>query len=192
MKLSRNLILASNSPRRREILHSAGFEFEVKIRDTLEIYSEELLPQNVPEYLAQLKAQAFENQLKGNIILAADTIVLLNGSILGKPKDADAAKVMLKAISGNMHTVISGVCISSEDYNHTFSDSTQVYFEELTDAKINYYIENFKPFDKAGSYGIQEWMGMIGIEKIHGSYYNVMGLPIQKVCKALERYRVLA
>ena len=189
MKLNRKLILASNSPRRKEILAQAGFAFDVLVKEIEEVYSAEILPENVPEYLAHLKAKAFDSQIGNQIILTADTIVLLNKKILGKPKDMAHAREMLYAMSGNVHRVITGVCIATQENIFTCSDHTDVHFKTLTDSEINFYLDQYKPFDKAGSYGIQEWIGMIGIEKIVGSYYNVMGLPIHIVYNQLQRYR---
>jgi septum formation protein len=190
LTLSKKLILASNSPRRKEILSQAGFQFEVKVKEIEEIYPPEILDENVPEFLAHLKAKAFESEIKNEIVITADTVVLLNKKILGKPKDQADAKNMLKAMSANVHRVVSGVCIMTKNELFTFSDFTDVHFKKLTDSEIDFYIQTYKPFDKAGAYGIQEWIGMIGIEKIVGSYYNVMGLPIHIVYKQLERYRI--
>jgi len=138
-----------------------------------------------------MKAKVFDNQVDNKIILTADTIVLLNKKILGKPKDLFQAKEMLYAMSGNVHRVVSGVCIATQKNILTFSDHTDVHFKTLTGTEIDFYLDQYKPLDKAGAYGIQEWIGMIGIEKIVGSYYNVMGLPIHLVYKHLQRYRSL-
>ena len=188
LKLLKKLILASRSPRRREILENAGFEFEVEEAKVEEDFPEHLNTEEVPVYLAEKKAQYFKNQLRGRIILTADTIVSINGRILGKPANVYEAREYLQMLSDNTHQVTSGVCLLSESFNEVFHDTTEVVFKGLTEKEIDYYIENYKPFDKAGAYAIQEWIGMIGIEKIKGSYYNVMGLPIHKVYERLAAY----
>ena len=190
IKLNKKLILASNSPRRKDILTQAGFDFEVKIKDVEEIYPEEMLPQNVPEYLAYIKAKPFINESFNNVILTADTVVLLDNKILGKPKNLDNARTMLNSLSGAIHKVVSGVCILNDEKFTTFSDRTDVHFRKLTLEEIDFYLDIYKPLDKAGSYGIQEWIGMIGVEKIIGSYYNVMGLPIHLIYNQLYKFRL--
>jgi septum formation protein len=183
------LILASNSPRRQQILKDAGVSFIIKTKDIEEIYPESVPQRDVPLYLAKLKATAFKEELdKGNTIITADTVVLIKNEILGKPKDHQDAIAMLKKLSGNMHEVITGVNILSSKNEVGFSDVTEVYFNTLSESDIEFYISQYKPFDKAGSYGIQEFIGYIGIDKIVGSYFNVMGLPIHRVIKELRTF----
>jgi septum formation protein len=184
------LVLGSNSPRRKQILEEAGIRFTVRIKDTAENYPSELNVIEVPSYLARLKSKAF-SEIGDETIITADTIVLLEGIILGKPSDYKEAFSMLQSLSGKMHQVITGVCIINKDAEVIFSEITDVYFKKLSDAQINYYLENYKPYDKAGAYGIQEWLGMVGIEKISGSYFNVMGLPIHRLYEELKKLRLI-
>ncbi len=182
------LILASGSPRRKQILTEAGISFFVKPADIdEENYPSSLSVYEVPAYLAKLKAEAITTS-DSELVLAADTVVIIDNTILGKPSDSNAAFNMLKQLSGRMHQVVTGVCIKSQDKTFVFSDTTEVYFKALTDEEILFYIEKFKPFDKAGGYGIQEWIGMIGVEKINGSFYNVMGLPIVPIYEYLKSF----
>ncbi|MDX8338838.1 Maf-like protein [Draconibacterium sp. IB214405] len=184
-----NFILASKSPRRQELLKSLGIDFQVKTKDVDENYPPEISPNDIPGYLAEKKANAFSNELNNNdLLITADTIVVLNGNVLEKPADYDHASQMLRALSGKVHEVITGVCLSSTTKSVVFSSSTQVWFKELTDAEIDYYINTFKPYDKAGAYGIQEWVGAIGISHIEGSFYNVMGLPLQKLYEEIQKF----
>lgn len=181
------IILASKSPRRRKLLAQLGFEFEIRTKDVPEDYPVEILPYKVPEYLAEKKADAFKEELKDNeILITADTDVILNGQILGKPKDFEEAKSLLQELSGQVHEVTTGVCLMTLDKKVSFSVSTQVYFYDLQEKDIEFYIKKYRPFDKAGSYGIQEWIGMVGIEKINGCYYNVVGLPLPKLYRTLK------
>jgi septum formation protein len=184
------LILASGSPRRKQILEEAGISFDVKNKNTPEEYSPLLPAEDVPVFLARLKAEAFRSEIKDEIVITADTIVLKDHKILGKPADAKEAFSMLRSLSGIKHSVITGVCLFSLKKEVVFSDMTEVYFSHLEDKQIQYYIDNFKPFDKAGGYGIQEWIGMVGIEKISGSYFNVVGLPIHKLYKELKNFQI--
>jgi septum formation protein len=184
------LVLASNSPRRKQILEEAGITFTVRTKDIPENYPAHLNAVEVPSYLARLKAQAFI--ISGDeTIITADTIVLLDGIILEKPSGYEEAFSMLKSLSGKKHQVITGVCLLNKNIEIIFSDTTDVYFRQLSDAEINFYLEHYKPFDKAGSYGIQEWLGMVGIEKISGSYFNVMGLPIHKLYAELKKLSLI-
>ncbi|WP_321996526.1 Maf-like protein [Draconibacterium orientale] len=184
-----NFILASKSPRRQELLKSLGIHFQVKTKEVDEIYPPELAPAKIPGYLAEKKANAFADELNNDdLLITADTIVVLNEKVLEKPDDYDHAYEMLSALSGNMHEVITGVCLSSTNKSVTFSALTNVQFKKLTAAEIDYYITNFKPFDKAGAYGIQEWIGSIGISHIEGSFYNVMGLPLQKLYEEIQKF----
>ena len=181
-----SLILASGSPRRKEILESLGFDFSVRKND----FNEE-----VPNYIPVMETAVFLAKEKNNLIqregdqvvLTADTVVILNDQLLGKPSDTHEAKTMLLNLSNSTHKVITGVCISSHSNRVTFSSVTKVTFCDLTNLEIEYYVEKFQPFDKAGAYGIQEWIGQIGIESIEGSYYNVVGLPANEVYRALTQ-----
>lgn len=181
------IILASNSPRRKQLLGDLGVEFEVLTMDTEEVYPEGLSMKEIPVYLAELKAKPFEIKEDNWLVITADTIVWCDGEVLTKPNDADDAKRILQKLSGKKHQVLTGVCIKTKDNKRSFYSSTDVYFKELADNEIDYYIEHYKPFDKAGAYGIQEWIGYIGIEKIEGSYFNVMGLPVQHLYEELKK-----
>lgn len=182
--------MASRSPRRQMLLNGLDLIFEVKVKNTKEIYPEEMHYLEVPEYLARLKAGAFvrEDLSKNSIIITADTIVVLDGEIIGKPKDKEDAKKMIQRLSGKEHTVITGVCLTSRDQQVVFSSQSEVLFRELNESDIDYYVEEYNPLDKAGSYGIQEWIGYIAIEKIKGSFYNVMGLPTQLLFEELVQF----
>ena len=187
----KSIILASQSPRRKELLSLLDLEFTVEVKSIDEIFPKDLKTSKVAEYLAELKASAFTNIKDDQVIITADTVVILNDTILGKPKDKAEATEMLHRLSNRSHEVITGVCLKSAQKTSTFSSSTKVYFRDLTDAEIDYYIENYKPYDKAGSYGIQEWIGAIGITKIEGSYFNVVGLPIQELNEQLKRFSTI-
>ncbi|NOQ71982.1 MAG: septum formation protein Maf [Crocinitomix sp.] len=183
------IILASQSPRRHELLSGLNVEFEVRTKDVDETYPQDLKAEDVPTYLAEKKADAFHDLLdKETIIITADTIVIQNGEILEKPLSVNDAKSMISKLSGNTHTVVTGVCIQSRKKKMLFSDVTEVQFEELSADEIQYYVHRYQPFDKAGSYGVQEWIGYVGIKHLAGSYYNVMGLPVHKVYAALKEY----
>ncbi len=185
----RKIILASNSPRRKELMRMAGFEFEVQSKNVEENHPEGARAEDIPVMLATKKARAFLPDLQDNeIVIGADTIVLLNGKIFEKPQDREDAIAMLSALSGNMHTVITGVCILSKKKEVSFSDSTRVYFNNLTPDEISYYVDNFKPYDKAGSYACQEWIGAIAIKKFEGDYFNVVGLPVNRVYNELKSF----
>lgn len=188
MKLTKPLILASNSPRRRQILSEAGFQFEVQVKPTDEAFPATMPAAEVPVFLAEQKAAAFDGTLGNELLLTADTVVLINGEILNKPNDEDEAFVMLRKLSGQMHQVITGVCLRSSERTESFADITKVYFRELTDTEIRYYVKACSPFDKAGSYGVQDFIGMVGIERIEGSFFTVMGLPIHRVYDVLKPY----
>ena len=184
-----NIILASRSPRRQQLLHELGLKFDVVIKDYVETYPEGLDGDEIARYIAYEKAASFKNQLSANdIVIAADTIVWCNKKVLGKPLDQEDAIAILKEISGNTHEVITGVSICSHSREITFSESTKVTFEVFTDEEIAYYTANYKPYDKAGAYGIQEWIGIIACSHIDGSYFNVVGLPVQRLYKELQRF----
>ena len=183
------LILASASPRRQQLMRDAGFHFDVRLKEIKEVWPSELDSRQVAEYLAILKATAFVGELADDeLLITADTIVCLDAKILGKPKNREDAIQILKEISGRKHTVITGVCLTTVTHQQSFSSHTDVYFKELTDDEIRFYVDTYKPFDKAGAYGIQEWIGYIGIKKIEGSFYNVMGLPIQQLYETLNNF----
>ena len=183
-----NIVLASNSPRRRELLAGLGIEFTVKVLpDIDESYSPTLPATEVAEYIAEKKAKAYKSLLHADdLIITADTVVIVGNKILGKPHDAAEAKEMIRDISGKTHCVVTGVCITGRDVHRSLSVSTDVSFSQLTDEEIEYYVERYKPFDKAGAYGIQEWIGFIGVTSLSGSYYNVMGLPVQRIYTELK------
>jgi len=180
------LILASGSPRRREILASMGFDFSVRQSDVKEEVPGYIPVVETAEYLAKYKNEAIKRAVD-EVILTADTVVILNDRLLGKPTDELEAKTMLLNLSNAIHQVITGVCISSNTNKITFSSMTEVKFSHLTKSEIEHYVEKFQPLDKAGAYGIQEWIGQIGIESIKGSYYNVVGLPTHEVYRALTQ-----
>jgi septum formation protein len=183
------IILASQSPRRQQLLKELGLNFTIDVREVDEVYPMHLQREEIPVYLAQLKAKAFENNISGNqLVITADTIVWLNNQVLGKPVDFNDAFKMLQTLSGNTHTVYTGVCLKSLTKETTFWAKTNVHFKQLSDDEITYYLNTHKPYDKAGAYGIQEWIGYIGIEHIEGSYFNVMGLPVQKIYEHLKQF----
>lgn len=184
----KSIILASQSPRRKELLSLLDLEFKVEVKSIDEVFPKDLKTSEVAEYLAMLKASAFTTIEDKQVIITADTVVLLDDTILGKPNNIVEASKMLRSLSNRNHEVITGVCLKSAKKVISFSSSTKVYFKNLSNAEIDYYIENYKPYDKAGSYGIQEWIGAIGITKIEGSYFNVVGLPIQELNEQLKNF----
>lgn len=182
------LILASASPRRQQLMKDAGFTFEVRLKNVEEKYPQELHLENVPEYLSKVKASAFREELKADeVLITADTVVCIHDRILGKPADRKEAISMLQELSGNRHLVVTGVSVTTRTEQLSFSSRTDVFFKHLSNEEIEFYVDMYKPFDKAGAYGIQEWIGYIGIERIEGSFYNVMGLPIQKLYETLRK-----
>jgi len=181
------LILASKSPRRQELLKLMGIDFRIVLKEVDESYPADLTPEEVAVYIAEKKAKAFDESVTDEIVLTADTIVCVNNQILGKPDDAAHAIEMLQTLSGRMHHVITGVCLLYKHRYHSFYDVSEVYFGELTDGEIEDYVNKYQPFDKAGSYGIQERIGLIGIERINGSYTNVVGLPTEKLYRELMK-----
>tara|TARA_Y100001972_G_scaffold95045_1_gene117018 strand:+ start:637 stop:1212 length:576 start_codon:yes stop_codon:yes gene_type:complete len=180
------IILASNSPRRRQLLAEAGYQFEAINTDFDETFSEDLSPAEVAEHLAAEKNNFYRHQFVDEILITSDTIVVKDDHILGKPTDYEDAVKMLEQLSGVSHLVISGVCISDRDRQFTFHDTTQVFFDPLSNKEVKYYIDTCKPYDKAGAYGIQDWIGLTKIRKIEGSYFNVMGLPIHPLYHMLK------
>lgn len=184
-----NLILASSSPRRQQLLRDLGLHFTIKSIDVEEVYPKYLHGNEISGYLAELKANAFNDELNDqDILITADTIVRFSGKILGKPKNETDAKNMLTELSGKQHEVITSLCIKTSKTTKIINDTTIVYFEKLSDEEIDYYINNYKPFDKAGSYGIQEWIGYIGVKKIEGNYSTVMGFPVHKFYKEMMKF----
>jgi septum formation protein len=173
------IILASGSPRRQQFFRDLNLDFEIRLKEVDEIYPKHLQANEVTDYLAQLKASAFE-VTENEIVVTSDTIVWFVEKVVGKPKDYQDAFVILKSLSGNTHQVITSVCLKSASKKKVFHVTTNVTFASLSDEMIAYYLDNYKPFDKAGAYGIQEWIGLVGIEKIEGSYTNVVGLPTQE------------
>jgi septum formation protein len=186
---SYKIILASRSPRRQQLLSDLGLKFDIVIKDYTETYPENLVGEEIASYLAYRKAISFRNEISENeIVITADTIVWCNNKVLGKPVDHDDAARILREISGNTHEVITGVCLFSSNREKTFSVSTRVTFDALSDEDIDYYIEEYKPYDKAGAYGIQEWIGIAACSHIEGSYFNVVGLPVQRLYKELQSF----
>lgn len=183
------LILASKSPRRQFLLKELGLDFEVRTKEVDESFPETLKAQEIPLYLCQKKADAFDEELNDNtIVITADTIVWVEGQVLNKPENYEDAVRMLQLLSGKMHEVYTGVCLKSKHKSKSFCALTKVYFKELSRQEIDYYITNYNPYDKAGSYGAQEWIGYIAVEKIEGSYFNVMGLPVRELYEELLKF----
>ena len=185
-----DIILASASPRRQELLQQLGVDFKIHIRTVDEQYPEGLDVDEIASFLSNHKADAFETDFfaDNTLLIAADTIVCLEGKVLGKPAGRKEAIDYLQQLSGKMHRVITGVSMRGKDKRISFSVNTDVYFKSLSKQEIEYYVDNYKPFDKAGAYGIQEWIGMVGIEKIEGSFYNVMGLPVLRLYEELIKF----
>lgn len=185
-----NIILASNSPRRKELLAGLDLDYEVKtLPDVDESYPDDLQGENIATFIAKEKADAYLDHLKDNtLLITADTIVLLDGKVYGKPCDEAEATQMLRDLSGKTHVVATGVCITTQNKQHTFAVCSEVRFANLEDDEIEYYVNKYKPLDKAGAYGIQEWIGYIAVEYISGSYFNIMGLPIQRLYQELKKF----
>ena len=183
--MMKKIILSSNSPRRKELLAGLDIPFEVKVLSGIdESYPEGLGVEEIPQYIAMEKAAAYDIA-EDEIVITADTVVVLGDAILGKPVDESDAKNMLRALSGNTHRVVTGVCITSADKQRKFSVVSEVTFKVLSDTEIDYYVNRYLPFDKAGAYGIQEWIGYVGVTSLKGSYFNVMGLPVQRIYEEL-------
>lgn len=184
-----SIILGSQSPRRKELFAGLNLPFRVEVREIDENFPEEISAFEVPEFLSIQKAIPFKNDFKKNdLLITSDTIVLIDNKILGKPVDYKHAFEMLQLLSGRKHMVITGVCITTTDKQVTFSDRTDVFFKSLSADEIDYYLTHYQPYDKAGSYGVQEWIGYVAIEKIDGSYFNVMGLPVQRLYEELLKF----
>lgn len=186
MNLDYHLILASKSPRRQALLQDLGFDFEVRTMEVDESFPDDLDVKEVAVHLAEKKSQAFGQLGNKDLLITSDTTVVQGSDILNKPADREEAIRMLQKLSGNVHEVVTGVCLRSKDKTVTFSEVTQVFFRSLSMKEIEHYTDQYKPYDKAGAYGIQEWIGMVGIEKIAGDYYNVMGLPTQSLYRHLQ------
>ena len=187
-KMDKKIILASNSPRRRELLAGLDLDFEVKvIKGIDESYPETLAPEKVAQYIAAKKADAYVPAIhEDDLVITADTVVIVDNDILGKPHDESEAKAMLRRISGRSHQVVTGVCLVTKNKRREFSVSTDVTFRNLTESEIDYYVSHYHPLDKAGAYGIQEWIGYVGVTALNGSYFNVMGLPVQRIYAELQ------
>ena len=183
------IILASNSPRRKELLSGLGVDYEVKtLPDVDESYPDGLSGEEIAKHIARGKAEAYRSLIQADeLVITADTIVWLDGTVMGKPKDEEEAKDMLMRLSGKTHQVITGVCLTTASMQKTFATVTDVTFAILTDEEVDYYVTRYQPMDKAGSYGVQEWIGFVGVENLSGSYFNVMGLPIQRLYTELKK-----
>ena len=187
----KKIVLSSNSPRRKELLGELGIDFEVRVIEGIdETYPKELSVEEVPQYIAREKARVYIVG-KDEVLLTADTVVVLGNEIMGKPHDEADAMRMLRQLSGKTHQVITGVCLTTNDKQVTFADVTDVNFADLTDEEIKYYVDNFRPLDKAGAYGIQEWIGLAGVTGIKGSYFNVVGLPVHRVYAELKKLEAI-
>lgn len=186
--MKNRLVLASNSPRRKELLRGLGIDFEVRlIRDIDESFPATLPVSDVAVHISKAKATAYLDTMAENeVVLTADTVVVCDGQILGKPQDAEDARCMLGLLSGKSHEVITGVTLSTLQWQRSFAVTTMVWFKELTADEISFYVDSYRPFDKAGAYGIQEWIGYVGVQRIEGSYFNVMGLPVQRIYDELK------
>ena len=182
-----NIVLASNSPRRKELMSGLGVDYVVKtLPDVDESYPDTLQGEEIPAYISREKAEAYQSLIEPDeLLITADTIVWMNGEVLGKPKDREDAIRMLRKLSGASHQVITGVCLTTKGWQNSFTVTTDVTFAVLSEEEIVYYVDKYSPMDKAGAYGVQEWIGFIGVESISGSYYNVMGLPVQKLYREL-------
>lgn len=190
MQREYKIILGSGSPRRKELLAGLGLQFEVLVRDGVsETYPADLPTSQVAQYIAEEKMSAYTDLIHGDtMVITADTVVIKGDEILGKPHDAADARRMLTMLSGATHHVTTGVCIATENRRSSFSVTTEVTFDTLSPSQIDYYISNYRPFDKAGAYGIQEWIGYTGVSGMNGSYFNVMGLPVQRIYKELQKF----
>lgn len=189
MNFTKKLILASKSPRRSQLLEQAGIPFEIRLQEVEETFPSDMKVDHVPEFLAQKKASALRETLAENeVILAADSIVVLGNTIFGKPKDREEAISTIRLLSAKVHRVITGVCLMSKTKTITFSGISKVFFNPISEEEIVYYVDQYQPYDKAGSYAIQEWIGLTKIDKIEGSYFNIMGLPVHQVYEELQRF----
>jgi septum formation protein len=180
-----HIILASGSPRRQQFFKELDLDYKIDVREVEEVYDPQLKGADITDYLSQLKASVFTDLSEQDIVITSDTIVWKDDIAIGKPTSYSEAKQMLSDLSGHMHEVITSVCFTSKNFQKTIHDTTKVWFKTLSEAEIEYYLDNYKPFDKAGSYGVQEWLGYIAIDRLEGSYFNVMGLPTRLVYKTL-------
>ena len=187
------IVLASNSPRRKELLAGLDIPFSVRVLDGIdESYPPTLSPVEIPQFLAKNKAEAYKSTMADDeVVITADTVVVLDEEVLGKPADRADAVHMLKELSGKTHQVITGVCLTTTSTQRVFGVTTEVTFKTFTDEEINYYVDTYKPMDKAGAYGIQEWIGYVGVTALNGSYFNVMGLPVQRIYAELQKMGIL-
>lgn len=185
-----HIILASNSPRRRELLRGLDLDFEIKVLPHVsESHPDDMSAVDIPLFISKEKASAYKDMLKPlDILITADTMVILGNEALGKPRDDDEARKMLHALSGKTHKVVTGVSLSTTDKERSFAVTTDVTFKDLSDSEIDYYVSHYHPLDKAGAYGIQEWIGYVGVTGIRGSYFNVMGLPVQRIWDELNKF----
>lgn len=190
MNFNRPLILASSSPRRQYLMREAGFTFKAISPDIDESFPEDIPVKDVPKLLAEKKARVFENSITNDVVISSDTVVILKNEIMNKPQDRLEAIEMLTKLSGQIHHVITAVCILSKEKVDCFDDTTEVTFKKLTRQEIEFYVDNYKPYDKAGAYGAQDWIGLVAIEKINGSYFTVMGLPMHKVYQHLIKFKI--
>ena len=187
--IKKKIVLGSQSPRRSYLLEQMGLEFEIRTQDAEEIFPEAMHPEDVPAYLARLKAKELESTIQEEeVLITADTVVIIDDKVVGKPTDAAHAFEMVKNLSNKVHKVVTGVTITDKKESISFSETTYVVFRRIADGDIKHYLHEYKPFDKAGAYGIQEWIGVIGIEKIDGCYYNVMGLPTSRLYLELNKF----
>jgi septum formation protein len=191
--LHHRYILASKSPRRQFLMKELGFDFEIIIKDVEETYPAHLKREEIALFLCELKARAFDlSEFKpGDILITADTIVWHEGQVLGKPVDAVDAFDILSRLAGSRHEVVTAICLKSRERQHSFYDVSEVWFKPMSPKQLNYYIEHFRPFDKAGAYGVQEWIGYVGVERIEGSFFNVMGFPTHRFYEELEKFLTL-
>jgi len=180
------ILLGSKSPRRQELLKNAGIQFTLVEIDCEENFPESMPLEDIAEYLAIKKSNAYANNLTGSVLITSDTTVIVDNKILNKPENEDQAIQMLMLLSGRMHRVLTGVCLRTDSQQMAFTDTTNVYFKDISQSEIEYYVSNYKPLDKAGAYGIQDWIGYIGISRVEGDFFNVMGLPINRVYEMLK------
>jgi len=185
------LILASKSPRRQQILKDLGLPFRVAVKDVIETYPDALQAEEIAEYLCQLKADAMDDMAQDHLVMTADTIVWQDTGVLGKPADRNDAIRILTRLAGKSHRVITGVCLSYQGKRKVFTQSTEVWFRQMNPERLTWYVDHFPVMDKAGAYGVQDWIGLAGVERIHGDFYNVMGLPAGKLVEVLEEEYIL-
>ena len=191
IKTSKRIILASNSPRRRELLGGLDIDFEVRVKDGIcEDYPQDLPMEQIPQYISRAKCEAY-TLAADELLITADTIVWTDGRVLGKPASAAEAQGMLRMLSGKTHQVVTGVTLATTEWTTSFSAVTDVTFAELSDDEVRYYVERYAPMDKAGAYGVQEWIGYVGVTRLSGSYYNVMGLPVQRLYSELKKRNII-